>query len=103
MMDMDTPCCTSCGCCNAEYTVVSYKKICKLCSGTLLSPNEMIDWFNDLQAQGLIPPDSLDYITEQVYSREDLDFDDDLLSVENAIARDDAMRDLNNIDWHEEY
>tara|TARA_R110000782_G_scaffold131731_5_gene223577 strand:+ start:151 stop:456 length:306 start_codon:yes stop_codon:yes gene_type:complete len=100
-MDMDTPCCTSCGSSNGEYTVINYKKVCKLCSGILLSVNEMIDIINDLQIQGLLPEKFLDYRTEQVYSREELDFDDDLLSVENAIAREDAMRDMVDLDGEE--
>jgi hypothetical protein len=41
------------------------------------------------------------YVTDQDYERGELDFDDDLLSVEEAIARDDAMRDMYDID--EEY
>jgi len=43
----------------------------------------------------------LSYVSEQDYERGELDFDDDLLSVEQAIAREDAMRDMYDID--EEY
>jgi Arc/MetJ family transcription regulator len=61
----------------------------------------MIDIINDLQIQGLIPENFLEYRTEQTYQREEIDFDDDLLSVEQSIAREDAMRDMYDID--EEY
>ena len=36
----------------------------------------------------------LSCVSEQDYERGELDFDDDLLSVEQAIAREDAMRDI---------
>tara|TARA_R110000751_G_scaffold58631_3_gene123567 strand:- start:2432 stop:2620 length:189 start_codon:yes stop_codon:yes gene_type:complete len=61
----------------------------------------MIDIINDLQIQGLLPERFLEYRTEQVYSREELDFDDDLLSIENAIAKEDAMRDMIDMDSEE--
>ena len=98
---MDTLYCISCGSSDGGYSIVKYTKVCKLCSGILLSVNEMIDIINDLQIQGLLPEKFLDYRTEQVYSREELDFDDDLLSVENAIAREDAMRDMVDLDGEE--
>ena len=98
----DTLYCISCGTCNGEFKIIQHTKHCKVCKqGVLLTVNEMIDIINDLQIQGLIPENFLEYRTEQTYQREEIDFDDDLLSVEQSIAREDAMRDMYDID--EEY
>jgi hypothetical protein len=58
----------------------------------------MIDVINDLQVQGLLPNNFLSDRVEQQFQRGEIDFDDDLLSVEQAIALEDAMRDMYDID-----
>lgn len=94
--------CMSCGTCNGEYKIIKYDRVCSLCRyGVLFTVNEVIDMVNDLQVLGLLPENFLEYRTEQTYQREEIDFDDDLLSVEQSIARSDAMRDMYGID--EEY
>jgi hypothetical protein len=94
--------CMSCGTCNGEFKIIKYHRVCSLCRyGVLFTVNEVIDMVNDLQIQGLLPENFFSDRTEQTYNREELDFDDDLLSVEQAISREDAMRDMYDID--EEY
>jgi hypothetical protein len=74
-------------------------KSCKICrDGAVLTVNEMIDVINDLQVQGLLPNNFLSDRVEQQFQRGEIDFDDDLLSVEQAIALEDAMRDMYDID-----
>ncbi len=104
---MDTLFCVSCGTCNPEYKVIKGMKVCKGCRnfsalGAVLSVYEMIDIFNDLQVQKVLP-EGFFYNTfsdrlKQSCDNEEIDFDDDLLSVEQAIAREDAMRDMLYID-----
>ena len=62
--------------------------------GVVLSINEAIDLINSLKSKGFVTEDMLSCVSEQDYERGELDFDDDLLSVEQAIAREDAMRDI---------
>jgi hypothetical protein len=96
---MDTLYCMSCGTCNGEYTVIKHSRICRLCrDGVILSVNEVIDLYNEFVSQGLIKEDMLDYISDEQYQRCELDFDNDLLSVEEALAREDAMRDMYDMD-----
>ena len=64
----------------------------------MLTVNEMIDIINDLQVQGLLPSNFLSDRIEQQFQRGEIDLDDDLLSVEQAIALEDAMRDMYDID-----
>jgi len=99
---MDTPVCISCGISNPDYRIVKGMKSCKTCrDGTILTVNELIDIVNDLQVQGLLPSNFLSDRVEQQFQRGEIDFDDDLLSVEQAIALEDAMRDMYDMD--EEY
>ena len=96
---MDTLYCISCGTCNPEYRIIKGMKYCKICrDGAVLTVNEMIDVINDLQVQGLLPSNFLSDRVEQQFQRGEIDFDDDLLSVEQAIALEDAMRDMYDID-----
>ena len=93
---MDTPVCISCGISNPDYRIVKGMKTCR--DGTILTVNELIDIVNDLQVQGLLPSNFLSDRVEQQFQRGEIDFDDDLLSVEQAIALEDAMRDMYDID-----
>lgn len=100
---MDTLFCVSCGTCNPEYKIIKGMKVCKGCRnfsalGAVLSVYEMIDIFNDLQVQRILPENFFSDRLKQSCDNEEIDFDDDLLSVEQAIAREDAMRDMLYID-----
>tara|TARA_R110002124_G_C8509414_1_gene475080 strand:+ start:122 stop:442 length:321 start_codon:yes stop_codon:yes gene_type:complete len=99
---MDTKFCIFCGTHDPEYTVKEYTRQCNACGeGVVLTINEVVDLLNNLKSKGSITEEMLSYVTDQDYERGELDFDDDLLSVEEAIARDDAMRDMYDMD--EEY
>ena len=99
---MDTKFCIFCGVYEPEYTVKEYTRKCKSCGeGVVLTINEVVDLLNNLKNKGSITEEVLSYVTDQDYERCELDFDDDLLSVEQAIAREDAMRDM--YDSNEEY
>jgi len=100
---MDTLFCVSCGTCNPEYKIIKGMKVCKGCRnfsalGAVLSVYEMIDIFNDLQVQRVLPENFFSDRLKQSCDNEEIDFDDDLLSVEQAIALEDAMRDMYDID-----
>lgn len=92
---IDTKFCIFCGVHEPEYTVKEYTRKCNSCGeGVVLSINEAIDLINSLKSKGFVTEDMLSCVSEQDYERGELDFDDDLLSVEQAIAREDAMRDI---------
>ena len=100
---MDTLFCVSCGTCNPEYKIIKGMKVCKGCRnfsalGAVLSVYEMIDIFNDLQVQRVLPENFFSDRLKQSFDNEEIDFDDDLLSIEQAISREDAMRDMLYID-----
>jgi hypothetical protein len=94
--------CIFCGTHGPEYEIKGYTRRCKSCGdGFVIDIDEVVDLINSLKSDGSITEDMFSYVTDQDYQRNELDFDDDLLSVEEAIAREDAMRDM--IDMDEEY
>ena len=91
---IDTKFCIFCGVHEPEYTVKEYTRKCNSCGeGVVLSINEAIDLINSQKSKGYVTDEMISCVSEQDYERGELDFDDDLLSVEQAIAREDAMRD----------
>lgn len=92
---MDTLYCISCGTAGGEWKVRNGVRNCSGCEfGVLLGVNEMIDIINDLDIQGLLPDCFLEHRNEQSYTIDELDFDDDLTGIEQAIAKEDALRDM---------
>jgi hypothetical protein len=87
--------CLFCGTHNPEFITVDYTRECQSCiDGVVVSSYEVIDLINSLKSKGLITEDMLSCVSDEDYERKELDFDDDILSIEEAIARDDALRDM---------
>ena len=94
--------CIFCGTHDPEYEIKGYTRRCKSCGdGFVMGIDEVVDLINSLRSGGAFTEEIFSCVTDQDYEKSELDFDNDLLSVEEAIAREDAMRDM--IDMDKEY